>query len=156
MIEAFKNKNCNNYSKDLLKSLSIDILYKNKKNNFNESNINLMNKINSEYSISEHLNDKNEDKKKIISDNKINDLYENNINEKLIPPKINNMFSSSSLGMEQYPYMYDVMNRQQSGNLDGIRFQTLHSTSFQNLNNRPPSLNNINLTPPRLNQREFF
>ena len=156
MIEAFKNKNCNNYSKDLLKSLSIDILYKNKKNNFNESNINLMNKINSEYSISEHLNDKNEDKKKIISDNKINDLYENNINEKLIPPKINNMFSSSSLGMEQYPYMYDVMNRQQSGNLDGLRFQTLHSTSFQNLSNRPPSLTNINLTPPRLNQRELI
>ena len=156
MIEAFKNKNCNNYSKDLLKSLSIDILYKNKKNNFNESNINLMNKINSEYSISEHLNDKNEDKKKIISDNKINDLYENNINEKLIPPKINNMFSSSSLGMEQYPYRYDVMNRQQSGNLDGLRFQTLHSTSFQNLSNRPPSLTNINLTPPRLNQRELI
>ena len=156
MIEAFKNKNCNNYNKDLLKSLSIDILYKNKKNNFNESNINLMNKINSEYSISEHLNDKNEDKKKIISDNKINDLYENNVNEKLIPPKINNMFSSSSLGMEQYPYMYDVMNRQQSGNLDGLRFQTLHSTSFQNLSNRPPSLTNINLTPPRLNQRELI
>ena len=166
MIESFKNKNCNNYSKDLLKSLSLDILYKNKKNNFNESNINFMNKISSEYSISEQLNDKNEDKKKIISDNKIYDLYENNINEKLIHPKIN-MFSSSSLnnlGMEQYspitPIMYDVMNRQQSGNLENmnnsIRFQTLHSTSFQNLNNRPPSLTNINLTPPRLNQRELI
>lgn len=156
MIEVFKNKNGNNYSKDLLKFLSVDILYKNKKNNFNENNINLMNKISSEYSISDHLNDKNEDKKKIISDNKIYDLYENNINEKLIPPKLNNMFSSSSLAMEQYPYMYDVMNRQQSGNLDGIRFQSLHSASFQNLNNRPPSLNNINLTPPRINQREFL
>ena len=160
MMESFKEKNCNNYSKDLLKSLSIDVLYKNKKNNFNESNINLINKINSEYSISDQLNDKNEDKKKIISDNKIYDLYENNMNEKLIPPKINNIFSSSSLGIDQYPYMYEVMNRQQSGNLENmnnsIRFQTLNSTSFQNLNNRPPSLNNINLTPPRLNQRELL
>ena len=169
MLEFFKNKNDNNFNKDVIKSLSFDILYKNKKSFFNENNSNYANKINSEYSLSEQLNEKNEDKKKIISDNKIFDLYENNINEaneKLIPPKIN-IFSSSSLnnlGIDPYPpMMYDVINHQPSGNLDSninlnnsLRFHSLQSTSFQNLNNRPPSLNNINLTPPRLNQRELM
>ena len=103
MIEAFKNKNCNNYNKDLLKSLSIDILYKNKKNNFNESNINLMNKINSEYSISDHLNDKNEDKKKIISDNSIDNRSFSNflILSFFSASCISFSFSSSSFKKEQ-------------------------------------------------------
>ena len=168
MLENFKAKNAKNFDKNLLKSLSLDNLYK---NNISENNINI-NKINSDYSLSEHLGEKNEDKKKIISDNKIFDLYENNqndITDKLIPPKIN-MFSSSSLnnlgGLDPYPpLLYDAMNRQQSGNIESNlhlnRFQTLASSSFPNSLNHPPSLNNINnmnninITPPGINQRNI-
>ena len=169
MLENFKAKNAKNFDKNLLKSLSLDNLYK---NNISENNINI-NKINSDYSLSEHLGEKNEDKKKIISDNKIFDLYENNqndITDKLIPPKIN-MFSSSSLnnlgGLDPYPpLLYDAMNRQQSGNIESNlhlnRFQTLASSSFPNSLNHPPSLNNINnmnninITPPGINQRNIM
>ena len=171
MIENFKTKNSKNtnINKDLLKSLSLNDLYK---NNFMEKNNNI-NKINSYNSLSDHLGEKNEEKKKIISDNKIYDLYENNtndINDKVLPRKIS-MFSSSSLnnlgGLEPYPPMlYDAINRQQSGNLDSNlhlnRFQPLASSSFPNSLNHPPSLNNmnnmnnINLTPPRLNQRNLM
>ena len=171
MIENFKAKNRENtnINQDLLKSLSLNDLYK---NNISEKNNNI-NKINSYNSLSDHLGEKNEDKKKIINDNKIYDLYENNpndINGKLIPPKIS-MFSSSSLnnlgGLEPYPPMlYDAINRQQSGNLDSNlhlnRFQSLASNSFQNSLNRPPSLNNmnninnININPQRLNQRNLM
>ena len=171
MIENFKTKNSKNtnINKDLLKSLSLNDLYK---NNFGEKNNNI-NKINSYNSLSDHLGEKNEEKKKIISDNKIYDLYENNtndINDKVLPRKIS-MFSSSSLnnlgGLEPYPPMlYDAINRQQSGNLDSNlhlnRFQPLASSSFPNSLNHPPSLNNmnnmnnINLTPPRLNQRNLM
>ena len=168
MLENFKKKNIKNFDKNLLKSLSLNELYKNVKTNINENNF--INKINSDYSLSEQLCEKNEDKKKIISDNKIFDLYENNINdinEKLIPPKIS-IFSSSSLnnlgGIDPYPpILYDALNRQQSGNMDSNlhlnRFQTLASSSFPNSINCPPSLNNmnnINLTPQRLNQRDIL
>jgi hypothetical protein len=166
MLDNFKSKNAKNFDKNLLKSLSLDNLYK---NNISENTINI-NKINSDYSLSEHLGEKNEDKKKIISDNKIFDLYENNqndISDKLIPPKIN-MFSSSSLnnlgGLDPYPpLLYDAMNRQQSGNMESNlhlnRFQSLASSSFPNSLNHPPSLNNmnnINITPPGINQRNIM
>ena len=62
MIENFKNKNIKNFDKNLLKSLSLDELYKNVKTNTNENNF--INKINSDYSLSEQLCEKNEDKKK--------------------------------------------------------------------------------------------
>ena len=173
MIEIFKNKNSNNYDNNLIQSLTLDDLYKNTKINNDQNNSNILNKINSEYSLSDKFNVKNEHKKKIITDNKIYELYENNnnnndINEKIIPPKIN-LFSSSSLnnlgGIEPYPpLLYDIFNRQSSNNIDNSnlnlnRFQTLASTTFPNSFNHPPSLNNINkniLTPPTLNQRDIF
>ena len=174
MLEVFKNKNTNNFNKNLLESLSLDDLYNNKKSNLNENNSYLINKINSEYSLSEKLNEKNEDKKKIISDNKIHELYENNsneINEKLIPPKLG-FFSSSSLnnlgGMDPNNNSFlflDPFNRQQSNNnldsnLSLFRFQPLATPSFQNPMNGPPSLSNLNkkniLTPPNINQRDIF
>jgi len=170
MLEVFKNKNSNKYDNSLLQSLSIDDLYKNKKGNNNKNNSIFNNKINIEYSLPEQFNEKNEQKKKIITDNKISDLCENNvndINEKIIPPKIG-LFSSSSLnnlsGLEPYPpLLYDPFNRQSSSNIDSNlnlnRFQTLASTTFPNSLNHPSSLTNINkniLTPPRLNQRDLF
>ena len=171
MLEAFKNKNSNNFNKNLLDSLSLENLYNNKKSNINENN-NFINKINSEYSLSEQLIGKNEDKKKIISDNKIHELYENNpneINEKLIPPQIG-IFSSSSLnnlgGLDpNTPLFYDAFNRQPSNNnldsnLSLFRFQSFATAPFQNPVNAPPSLSNLNnkniLSPQKLNQRDIF
>ena len=167
MLESFKNKNINNYNKNLLESLSLDTLYKNTKFNINENNSNVMNKNNSEFSLTEQLNEKNEDKKKIISDNKILELYDNNPNdnnEKLIPPKFN-YFSSSSLNnlgsLEQYsPFLYDPFNRQASNNFDSNlnlnKFPNLPSTS---LINPTPSFTNISkniLSPQGINQRDIF
>ena len=172
MLESFKKKNSQKYDKNLLDSLSLDDLFKNKKNNFIiNSSIFTNNNNNSEYSLSDKLKEKkNEEKNKIISDNKVFELYENSpndLNEKLIPPKLG-IFSSSSLnnfsGLEQYPsqMIYDALNRQQSSNLDSNlnlnRFQTFGSSSFPNSLNRPPSLSNINkniMTPPRINGNFF-
>lgn len=159
MLDVFKNKYSNNYDKDLLQSLSFDDLYKNKKNNNTKKNSIF---INSENSSSEQNNEKNNQKKKIITDNKIYDLCENkinnDINEKIIPPKIG-LFSSSSLnnlgGQEPYPpFLFDAFNRQSSSNIDSNlnlnRFQNMASTTFPSSINHPSSLTNINqniLTP---------
>ena len=156
-LEAFKAKNSKNYDKNVLESISLDDLLKNKKTNFIENNSIFINKINSEYSLSEQINkERNEDKKKIISDNKVHELYENTgeINEKLITPKLG-FFSSSSLnnlgGVEGYPsFLYDPFNRQQSNNnfdsnLALNKFQPMSSSSFPNSINHPPSLNNLNM-----------
>ena len=167
MIESFKNKNTNNYSKNLLELLSFDNLYNNTQSNINENNSNNMNKNNSEFSLTEQINEKNEDKKKIISDNKILELYDNNPNdnnEKLIPPKFS-YFSSSSLnnlgGLDQYSSIYyEPFNRLTSNNFDSNlnlnKFPNLSSTT---LINPTPSFTNINkniLSPQRINQRDIF
>ena len=167
MIESFKNKNTNNYNKNLLESLSFDNLYNNTQSNINENNSNNMNKNNSEFSLTEQINEKNEDKKKIISDNKILELYDNNPNdnnEKLIPPKFS-YFSSSSLnnlgGLDQYSSIYyEPFNRLTSNNFDSNlnlnKFPNLSSTT---LINPTPSFTNINkniLSPQRINQRDIF
>ncbi len=169
MLEVFKNKNINKYNNNLLGSLSFEDLLKDKKYNFNENNSIFLSKINSEYSLTEQFNEKAEEKKKLIPDNKINELCENNpnndINEKLVPLKLG-IFSNSSLnlGVESYPpLLYDAFNRQQSSNLDSNinlnRFQSLASSSFPNSLNHQGSLTNLNkhiLTPPRINQSDFL
>ena len=166
MLESFKKKNAQKYDKNLLDSLSLDDLFQNKKNNIKINSSIFTNKNYSDYSLSDNIKEKkNEEKKKLISDNKVFELCENNpndLNEKLIPPKLG-IFSSSSLnnlgGLEQHPsqIFYEALNRQQSSNLDSNlnlnRFQSLRSSSFPNSLNRPPSLSNINkniLTPPRI------
>ena len=168
MLEAFKNKNAHNYDNNLLGALSFEDLLNNKKSNFNENSQAFFNKINSDYSLSEKFNEKNEEKKKIITDNKIKELYENNsnneINEKVVPLKLG-LFSNSSLaGLESYPppLIYDAFNRQQSSNLDSninLRFQPLASASFPNSLNHQGSLGNLNkhiLTPPGINKTDIL
>ena len=166
MLEIFKQKNSNKYVKNTLDSLSIEDLYKN-----NTTNMPIfLNKILSDFSLPEQINEKNEDKKKIISDNKINDLYENNnsnnindMNEKLMNQKFR-MFSSSSLQNLEQAYnpssmLYDRLNRQQNNNIDNnnkYRFQILGSTSFSNSMNKIPSLNNISLPPSGISQRNIL
>ena len=168
MLEVFKNKNANNYDNNILGALSFEDLLNNKKSNFNENTQVFFNKINSDYSLSEKFNEKNEEKKKIITDNKIKELCENNsnneINEKLVPLKLG-IFSNSSLaGLESYPppLIYDAFNRQQSSNLDSninLRFQPLPSTSFLNSLNHQGSLGNLNnhiITPRGINKTDIL
>ena len=169
MLEVFKNKNSKNYDKNLLGALSFEDILNNKASNLKEKSKAFLNKINSEFSLTEQFNEKTEEKKKIITDNKINELYENNsnneINEKLVPLKLGIFNSSSLVGLESNPppLIYDALYRKKAGSLDSNlslnRFQPLASTSFPNSLNHQGSLRNLNkhiMTSSRINQTDIL
>ena len=148
LVKAFKEKYSPNFPKELLDSLSMDIIFKKKlpppKTN-SESNIIDKNSM----KISE-----NEDEKKIIEDSKIFDLLDKDKSgdEKLLHNKF-----SKPLFNKNYDYpptMFDVMNLRQNNKIDknNMSFsslQNIQSSSFANLQN-------LNTSLPQMNRNYMF
>ena len=153
LIKYFQKKNINNLNTNVINNINIDYLYK--KNYFNLNNDITyhfpFNQINSDFS----LYDKDNDKKKFISDNKILDLsdYNNNnhmLNSDLNVPKANIIQNSSlnNLVLQDSPLFHE----------NNINYKTLASKSFHNMPkissitnlNSLNNLNNIGYTPPKL------